>query len=115
MLFDDLLPSRQTIASAHEEIMPDRDNWRIRKGLGCIFPTACQPKRKVQLAAMNGTELLEKLDLPAAFSEATADAFKAGIGELTKEEIARHGVSVLWPVLASEGAKAIVGTVAGPL
>ena len=26
MLFDDLLPSRQTIASAHEEIMPDLDN-----------------------------------------------------------------------------------------
>jgi len=25
MLFDDLLPSRQTIASAHKEIMPDRE------------------------------------------------------------------------------------------
>src|SRR5258708_25308965 len=31
MLFDNLFPSRQTIASAHDEIMTDRHNPRLRQ------------------------------------------------------------------------------------
>jgi len=59
--------------------------------------------------------ILERLDLPASFAEAAAEAFKDGIGDVTKDAVAAHGVSVVWSVLASEGAQALAGTIAGPL
>ena len=63
---------------------------------------------------MNSGALLEKLDLRSAFSEAAAEAFKDGLGEITKDELAREGVSVLWTALASEATKTLIGTMAGP-